>query len=64
MSESDAEIILHNYPQSPVAEKVRVALGIKKLAWRNVEIPRLPPKPLLIPRVGTSTACLGEIAIE
>ena len=52
MSESDAEIILHNYPQSPVAEKVRVALGIKKLAWRNVEIPRLPPKPLLIPLTG------------
>lgn len=52
MSESSAEIILHNYPQSPVAEKVRVALGIKKLAWRNVEIPRLPPKPLLVPLTG------------
>ena len=40
-------IILHNYPQSPVAEKVRVAFGIKQLSWRDVEIPRLPPKPLL-----------------
>jgi glutathione S-transferase len=30
-----------------VAEKVRVAFGIKGLSWRNVEIPRLPPKPLL-----------------
>ena len=27
-------IILHQYPQSPVAEKVRVGLGIKGLAWR------------------------------
>ena len=41
---SDSEIILHNYPQSPVAEKVRVALGIKGLPWRSVEIPRIPPK--------------------
>ena len=47
-----SEIILHNYPQSPVAEKVRVGLGIKRLAWRSVEIPRLPPKPKLIPLTG------------
>lgn len=40
-------IILHNYPQSPVAEKVRAAFGIKGLAWSSVEIPRLPPKPML-----------------
>ncbi len=47
-----AEIILHNYPQSPVAEKVRAALGIKGLAWLSVEIPRLPPKPLLTQLTG------------
>ena len=47
MTDPSSEIILHNYPQSPVAEKVRVAFGIKGLAWRDVEIPRLPPKPLL-----------------
>lgn len=41
------DIILHNYPQSPVAEKVRVALGIKGAEWASVEIPRLPPKPML-----------------
>lgn len=41
------EIILHNYPQSPVAEKARIALGIKGLSWRSVEIPRLAPKPML-----------------
>ena len=47
-----AEIILHHYPQSPVSEKVRVGLGIKGLAWRSVEIPRLPPKPDLMPLTG------------
>ena len=46
------EIILHQYPASPVAEKVRVAFGIKNLSWRSVEIPRIPPKPDLIPLTG------------
>jgi glutathione S-transferase len=46
------EIILHHYPQSPVSEKVRVVLGIKDLDWRSVEIPRLPPKPELMPLTG------------
>lgn len=46
------EIILHHYPQSPVSEKVRVGLGFKRLAWRSVEIPRLPPKPDLMPLTG------------
>ena len=46
------EVILHHYPQSPVSEKVRVGLGIKGLAWRSVEIPRLPPKPDLMPLTG------------
>lgn len=44
---SATEIILHNYPQSPVAEKARVVLGIKGVSWRSVEIPRIPPKPFL-----------------
>lgn len=47
-----AEIILHHYPQSPVAEKVRVTLGMKNATWRSVEIPRLPPKPDLMPLTG------------
>jgi len=46
------EIILHNFPQSPVSEKVRVGLGIKRLAWRSVEIPRIPPKPDVMPLTG------------
>jgi glutathione S-transferase len=45
-------IILHHYPQSPVTEKVRVILGIKSLHWHSVEIPRLPPKPDLMPLTG------------
>lgn len=47
-----SEIILHHYPQSPVTEKVRVGLGIKALAWRSVIIPRIPPKPDLMPLTG------------
>lgn len=47
-----SEIILHHYPQSPVAEKVRVGLGLKGLPWRSVEIPRIPPKPDLMPLTG------------
>ncbi|MDH3688355.1 MAG: glutathione S-transferase family protein [Gammaproteobacteria bacterium] len=46
------QIILHHYPQSPVSEKVRVVLGMKRLNWHSVEIPRLPPKPDLIPLTG------------
>jgi glutathione S-transferase len=52
MQVSINEIILHDYPQSPVSEKVRVVLGMKKLSWKSVEIPRLPPKPNLMPLTG------------
>ena len=47
-----SEIILHNYPQSPVAEKVRTGFGFKNLTWRSVGIPRIPPKPKLTPLTG------------
>ena len=46
------EIIFHNYPNSPFSEKVRVAFGIKKLAWRSVIQPVIMPKPDLIPLTG------------
>ena len=46
------DLILHHYPPSPVSEKVRIVFGIKGLAWRSVEIPRLPPRPLLFPMTG------------
>ncbi|QIE43508.1 glutathione S-transferase family protein (plasmid) [Rhodobacteraceae bacterium SC52] len=52
MTHTSPEIILHNYPQSPVAEKARVAVGIKGLSWRDVEIPRLAPKPMLTKLTG------------
>ena len=35
------DIILRHYPESPYAEKVRVAMGVKNLAWRSVDISRL-----------------------
>ena len=46
------EVILHHYPLSPFAEKVRKALGIKRLAWRSVTIPVIMPKPDLMPLTG------------
>ena len=47
-----SKIIFHHYPQSPVAEKVRVGFGMKSIDWQSVMIPRLPPKPLLMPLTG------------
>lgn len=45
-------MILHHYPRSPFAEKVRLAFGIKGLSWQSVEQPRLAPKPLLTALTG------------
>lgn len=46
------DIILHHYPRSPFAEKVRVAFGLKGLRWCSVEQPRMAPKPHLVPLTG------------
>jgi glutathione S-transferase len=46
------EIIFHNFATSPFSEKVRLVFGIKKLAWRSVEIPSMLPKPDLVPLTG------------
>ncbi|HXZ84260.1 MAG TPA: glutathione S-transferase family protein [Myxococcota bacterium] len=46
------EIILHHYPASPFSEKVRLSLGLKRLAWRAVEQPNIMPKPELLPLTG------------
>ncbi|MEH2480831.1 glutathione S-transferase [Nitrobacteraceae bacterium AZCC 2146] len=46
------ELILHHYPRSPFAEKVRTAFGLKGLRWRSVIQPRIAPKPALIPLTG------------
>src|SRR3954463_3528085 len=47
-----ADLILHHYPNSPFGEKIRVALGIKQLAWKSVIIPNMMPKPDLMPLTG------------
>ena len=40
--------ILHHYDISPYAEKIRLALGFKRLAWRSVIQPMVLPKPDLV----------------
>lgn len=47
-----SELILHNYDFSNYAEKARLALGYKGLAWRSVIIPPVAPKPDLTPLTG------------
>lgn len=47
-----SNLILHHFPASPFAEKVRVALGIKQLPWSAVDIPMVMPKPDLMPLTG------------
>jgi glutathione S-transferase len=37
--------ILHHYEISPFAEKIRLALGRKGLAWQSVQAPMVMPKP-------------------
>lgn len=46
------DIILHHYPASPFAEKIRAIMGYKKLDWRSVDIPAVMPKPDLTPLTG------------
>lgn len=46
------DIILHHYETSPYAEKVRIGLGLKGLAWASVEIPVIMPKPNLTALTG------------
>jgi len=45
-------LILHHYPTSPFAEKARLMLGFKGLAWHSVTIPPMMPKPDLMPLTG------------
>ena len=44
-----SDLILHHYWPSPFAHKIRLALGFSGIPWKSVEIPRVPPKPLLMP---------------
>jgi len=47
-----SELILHHYPGSPFAEKIRLMLGFRRLPWRSVHIPIVMPKPDLIALTG------------
>ena len=44
--------ILHHYEMSPYAEKIRLAFGLKGLAWRSVSVPMVMPKPDLVELTG------------
>ena len=46
------DLVLHHYPESPYAEKVRRILGFKGLAWKSVTIPMMMPKPDLLALTG------------
>ncbi|MGB8855219.1 MAG: glutathione S-transferase family protein [Burkholderiales bacterium] len=46
------EIILHHYPMSPFAEKIRLIMGYKKLQWNSVIISPIMPKPDVIALTG------------
>ena len=47
-----SDLILHHYPNSPFAEKIRLVLGYKKLPWKSVFIPMIMPKPDLTALTG------------
>ena len=46
------ELILHHYPNSPFAEKIRLILGAKKQSGHSVTIPMIMPKPDLVALTG------------
>ena len=46
------EPVLHHYPVSPFAEKIRAMLGFKGLAWKSVQIPLIMPKPDVVALTG------------
>ena len=52
MSPLPTSLILHQYDFSNFAEKARLMMGFKDLAWRAVEIPPIEPKPKLTPLTG------------
>ena len=45
-------LILHHYPTSPFAEKIRRILGHKKMGWQSVVIPMVMPKPDVLALTG------------
>lgn len=47
-----SDIILHHYPGSPFAEKIRAIMGSRKLSWKSVIIPAVMPKPDVLALTG------------
>ena len=47
-----ADLILHHYPGSLFAEKIRAILGYKGLAWHSVETSPIMPRDELMPLTG------------
>ncbi|MCR9214534.1 MAG: glutathione S-transferase family protein [Proteobacteria bacterium] len=47
-----SDIIFHHYDPSPFGEKIRSIFGFKGLAWQSVQIPRMMPKPDVMPLTG------------
>ncbi len=47
-----SSIILHHFDLSPFAEKIRMALGLKRAKWLSVQIPMVMPKPDLVALTG------------
>ena len=46
------QLILHHFDESPFSEKIRLAFGLKHLAWTSVLISRIMPRPDLMPMTG------------
>jgi len=46
------DLVLHHYGTSPFSEKVRLVLGMKRLSWRSVTVPRILPKPDVVALTG------------
>ena len=46
------QLLLHHYPTSPFSEKVRLVLGMKRIAWRSVMVPVIMPKPDVVALTG------------
>ena len=46
------QVILHHFEASPFSEKIRLIFGLKTMAWTSVLIPRIMPKPDLMPLTG------------
>ncbi|UXH77191.1 glutathione S-transferase family protein [Roseateles amylovorans] len=51
-SAGTSDLILHHYGSSPFAEKTRLMLGFKGLAWQSVTVPMIQPKPDVVALTG------------